>query len=240
MDARDYDRFRVDDTTEVIALLRETAAARALCSVRASGRPESYLSPLRVLGDDGELVFDSPRAPVIERALLPGSFAAIDLRLHDVRVSFEARVERIGVVDGRQLLRLACPASVTRLQRREAFRVRIPEGQRVLLTFEPDDASLSALPMLDVCLQGGSLTLTAVRERFEAGTFFERARLALPDAGEWPLTLRIAHAGVVRRIGESSEMRVGVQFLNAPAGFETAVGQLVGGIARDPGRTRKG
>jgi c-di-GMP-binding flagellar brake protein YcgR len=239
MEAHDYDRFRVDDGAEVLALLRQSAAARALCSVRAAGRPESYLSPLRAIGDDGEPVFDAPRAPVIERALSPGSVAAIDLRLQDIRVSFEARVERIGPSDGKPVLRLGRPEWVTRLQRRETFRVRIPTGYGVLLTIDPDVRALTDVPMHDLCLQGGSLTATGVRDRFEAGAQFERARLALPCGGHWPLSLRIVHAGVVRRIGECVEMRIGVQFMQPPAGFETAVGQLVGGIARDPGRLRR-
>jgi len=239
MDGHDYDRFKVDDGTEVLALLRQSVASRALCSVRAAGRPESYLSPLRALGDDGEPVFDPPRALVIERALAPGNLAAIDLRLLDLRVSFEARVERLGSSEGKPQLRLARPECVTRLQRREAFRVRIPESQRVLLTIDPDDPTLIAVPMQDLCLQGGSLSVTGLRERFEAGRLFERARLALPHAGEWPLTVRIVHAGVVRRIGDNGELRLGVQFLHVPAGFETAVGQLVGGIARDPERVRR-
>jgi c-di-GMP-binding flagellar brake protein YcgR len=239
MEGHDYDRFRVDDRAEVLALLRQSVAVRALCSVRAAGRPESYLSPLRALGEDGEPVFDAPRAPVIERALTPGSVAAIDLRLQDMRVSFEARVKRIGVSEGKPVLQLGQPERVLRLQRRETFRVRIPTGYRVLLTLDSDVPSLTELPMHDLCLQGGSLTANGMRERFEAGAQFDRARLTLPTGAEWPLTLRIAHASVLRRFGDTLEMRIGVQFMQLPAGFETAVGQLLGGIARDPGLLRR-
>ena len=239
MDAHDYDRFRVDDGADVLALLRQSAVGRALCSVRAAGRHESYLSPLRAIGEDGEPVFDAPRAPVIERALSPGSVAAVDLRLQDIRVSFEARVERIGPSDGKPTLRLGRPEDVVRTQRRETFRVRIPTGLAVLLTIDPDIRVLTDVPMHDLCLQGGSLTATRVRERFEAGAQFDRARLSLPDGSQWPLSLRIVHAGVVRRVGEFFEMRVGVQFMHPPAGFEIAVGQLVGDIARDRGLLRK-
>lgn len=232
MQLHDYDRFRVDDGAQVLALLRRSAAVRALCSVRAAGRPETYLSPLRELGDEGQPLLEAPRAPVIGRALVPGSVAAIELRLPECRVSFESRVKGIAPIGGKPVLRLERPVAVTRLHKRETVRVRLPGGAGVLLTLDESDRALSALPMNDLCVQGGSLSLTGVCERFEAGKVFERGRLRLPDGEEWPVTLRVVHAGVVRRQADRGEMRIGVQFVQPVEGFETAVGQLVGAIAR--------
>jgi c-di-GMP-binding flagellar brake protein YcgR len=240
MDVHDYDRFRVEDGAEVLALLRETAAARVLCSVRAAGRPETYLSPLRELSDDGAPVLDAPRAPVIERALVPGSLAAIDLRLRDCRVSFEARVDRLAPGGGRPGLRLARPEAMTRLQRRETYRVQVPEGIALKLTLDPQDPSLRDVPLHDLSVQGGSLSVTGVRERFEAGRSFEHARLALPDGTEWAIGLRVIHAGFVRRLADGSRMRLGVQFVQPAQGFETAVARLVGAIARGQAATPRG
>jgi len=227
-----YDRTRVDDGAEILTLLRESAASRATCSVRAAGRPESYLSVLHGIGDDGVAVLDPPRAPVIERALAPGSVASIDLRLHDTRVSFQARVDRIALSQGKPLLRLLRPESLTRLQRRDTHRIRVPGDTTVRLTLDPELPVLSALTMHDLSIQGGSLTVTGRREHFEAGTLFERARLTLPDDTEWPLAVRVVHCGVLRRHADSAELRIGVQFIRLPTGFEAAITRLVGGIAR--------
>jgi hypothetical protein len=232
MDVHDYDRFRVDDGAQVLALLRHSAETRAQCSVRAAGRPETYLSPLRAIVDDGAPVLDPPRAPVIERALVPGSVAEIDLRLRDGRVSFESRVARIGLSDGRPLLRLERPSSLVRILKRETFRVQVPAGTAVSLTLDACDPALSRMPLHELCVQGGSLSVAGARERFGAGDVFEAACLHLPDGSEWPLALRVAHAGVVRRHADGVETRLGVQFVRARAGFETAVAQLVGRIAR--------
>lgn len=234
-----YDRLRVDDGAEVLTLLRESAASRAMCSVRAAGRPESYLSVLHAIGDDGVAVLDPPRALVIERALSPGSVAAIDLRLHDGRVNFEARVDRIALSEGRPQLRLLRPDSLTRLQRRDSHRVHVPDGMTVRLTLDPTSTELSAIPMDELSIHGGSLIVKGRRERYDAGTLFEQARLALPDGAEWALVARIVHAGVLRRHALGDEVRIGVQFLRPPPGFEAAVTRIVGGIARrTPGLAR--
>lgn len=232
MDVHDYDRFRVDDGAEVLELLRQSAASGVLCSVRAAGRPETYLSPLRELSDEGAAVLDAPRAPVIERALVPGSLAAIDLRLRDCRVSFESRVQGIGPKGDRPGLRLDRPQAMTRMQRRETYRVQLPEGLSVRLVVDPLEPALAAVPLHDLSVQGASLSVTGVRERFEAGRTFERARLVLPDGSEWTIGLRVVHAGFVRRLADGARMRIGVQFLHPAPGFETAVAKLVGAVAR--------
>jgi c-di-GMP-binding flagellar brake protein YcgR len=232
MESHVYDRLRVDDDAEVMTLLHACAATRAPCSVRAAGRPERYLSVLREIGDDGIAVLDPPRAPVIERALLPGTVASIELRLHDARVSFEARVARIAPRDGGPQLRLQRPDSLIRLQRRDAHRVRVPNDTTVRLTLDPSVPALSSVTLDELSIRRGALRVTGRRERLEAGALFERARLILPDGDEWPVAARIVHTAVLRRHADRADLRIGVQFVRPAPGFEAAVMRLVGGIAR--------
>jgi c-di-GMP-binding flagellar brake protein YcgR len=232
MEAQDYDRFRVEDGAEVMDLLHRSLASRAMCSVRAVGRPETYLSPLREIADDGEAVLDPPRAPVIERALVAGSIAAIDLRLPECRVSFEARVAKIGQVDGRSLLRLERPAALVRVQKRETFRVQVPEHLGLRVTLDASEPTLESLPLHDLCVQGAAVTVRGARAQFWAGKVFERACMTMPDGTVWKMALRVIHAGVIRRLVDGNELRVGVQFVHPPSGLESAVAQIVGRIAR--------
>lgn len=235
MDAHDYDRIRVEDGAEVLELLRRSQTSRALWSVRAAGRPETYLSPLRELAGDGEPVLDPPRAPVIERALAAGSVAAVDLRLPECRLSFESRVTRIGPAGGKPVLRLERPTSVVRVQKRATFRVQLPQSMDLRLTLDAADPALVALPLHDLCVQGTSVTVIGARDRFWVGRTFEGASLSLPDGRDWTLGLRVVHAGVVRRVAAAGEMRVGLQFVHAPEALESAIAGIVADIAR--GRT---
>jgi len=235
MEQHDYERVPLRDSTELLALLRRSADSGALCSVRAAGRPESYLSPLREVCDDGTAVLDAPRVPVLGRALGPGNIASIDLRLKSERLNFDARVEAVADGGRRGRLRLSMPSGIVRLQRRETVRVRVPDSLPVLLTLDPADPSLTAVPLNELFVHGGSLLVHGVRGRLEAGRLFERARLTLPDAGEWSLTVRLAHAAVLRRGIDGSEMRLGVQFVIPSDGLDSAVARAVSAIARSPG-----
>jgi hypothetical protein len=232
MHPQDHDRFPPADDAEFLSLLRRAAAARAPCSVRAAGRSETHLSPLRAVSDDGEPILDPPRAPVIERALTPGSVASVEIRLPDFRLSFDTRVAGTDRMEPERRLRLERPATVTKLHRRDVFRVQVPQGLRVRLTLDPSDPALVDAPMCELHLHGGSLTVRGTRARIETGLQFERARLALPDGSPWPLAVRVLHASLLRRHAEGADLRIGVQFMQPGEGCEAAVADLVRRIAR--------
>lgn len=232
MPAHDYDRLLIDDGPQVLDLLRRSASSRALWSVRAAGRPETYLSALRELTAEGESVLDAPRLPVIERALGPGSVAAVDLRLPESRVSFEVPVVRLGPVGGKPQLRLERPSSVIQVQRREAFRVQLPDTLDLRMTLDCADATLLALPLHDLCMQGTSVTAVGARDRFWIGRTFDGATLSLHDGSHWTVAVRVIHVSVVRRIASADELRVGLQFVQPPDALGSALAGLVRRIAR--------
>lgn len=236
MDAQTYDRLHLVDDAAVLALLHACAADHPLCSVRAAGRPESYLSRLLGIEPDGTPVLDPPRAAVIERQLVPGRIAAIEVRRPDGAVQFEAPVvapasaPMRGTV--RAPLRLARPTELVHLQRRATVRVRLPADSGVLLTVDPNDVALRAVPVLDLSIQGCAATATGVRVRLEPGVPFESGQVHLPDGTVWPVSMRIAHAAQLRRHGDGADVRFGIQFLRATSAFETAIARIVGQTVR--------
>lgn len=228
----DHDRFRVDDGAEILALLRRSAEARAFCAIRAAGRPESYLSPLRGLDEDGAIRLDMPRAPVIERALQPGGQASVEARLPACRIAFDARIAEVGPSGHAAVLRLERPGTLVRIERRESVRVRVPADADIRLTLDPAQPALTGLQLNDLSRLGASVTAHVVRDRIEPNQRFTAAHLTLPGGIEWPLTVRVAHVACLRRLGIGSDLLIGLQFLSTTDGFESAVARVVGGIAR--------
>jgi c-di-GMP-binding flagellar brake protein YcgR len=228
----DHDRFRVEDGTEILALLRQSAEARATCTIRASGRSESYLSPLRELDADGAIRVDMPRAPFIGHALRQGSHAAIEARLPDFRIAFDARIAEAGPSGHHAALRLERPDTLLRIERRASVRVRVPVDADLRLTLDPMRPSLRDLQLSDLSRLGAAVTARAVPDRIEPGRLFESARLRLPGGAEWPMIARVAHTACLRRLGNAADLLIGLQFIPSVEGFETAVARVVGQIAR--------
>lgn len=233
------ERFRVTDPVEVHAYLREATRARILCSVRAAGRAESYLSRLFAIdATSGALVFDTPRAPVIARVLVPGGIATVELTLHHVRIHFDAPVAQIAPYQDEVSLFLAMPDAIVRLQRRENYRIAVPTRRSVRLTLDPAHPGLRDLKLSDLSCGGASIALAGSLDDYPAGRVFERAHLTLDEEREFMLDVRVRHASAVRLSGAIGDLRLGVQFINTPAGFEPAVARLVNEIALDLGHLK--
>ena len=232
MTDHDHDRFRVEDGADIRALLRQSLDAHVSCTIRATGRPESYLSPLRALDDDGAIRLDMPRAPFIGQALRPGGHASIEARLPVCRIAFDARIAEVGPSGRPAALRLERPDSVLRIERRASVRVRVPADADLRLTLDRAQPTLRDLPLSDISRLGAAVTARGVPDRIEPGRLFEAASLRLPGGADWPLTARVAHTACLRRHGNTSDLLLGLQFLPTVDGFETAVARIVGRIAR--------
>lgn len=223
---------RVTHPAEVIGVLNEATRSRVLCSVRAAGRPETYMSRVFALDSAAStLVFDVPRAPVIARALVPGSTAAVEITLDHMRVRFDAAVTRIGPHAGTLSLFVAMPQALVRQQRRESFRIAVPATSAVRLDLNRDDVALTGLRLADLSCGGASLTLSGALDEFPVGRVYEGVRLVLDPDLQYMLDTRVRHAGALRLAGPASHLRIGLQFLNTPAGFESAIAHLIDDIA---------
>jgi c-di-GMP-binding flagellar brake protein YcgR len=230
---------RIEDPQQIRDLLRDAAQARALCSVRPVGRPENYLARIIAFDESADaLALEPPKAPYIERALAPGSSALIDVKDTERRSSFESRVLRIGPDAGETRLLLALPPAVVRPRRRESVRVPVPESVRLSLTLDAQTPGWRDLPVQNLSTSGLLVLLTGPLERFEPGASFDRVTMRLPNDRTFELALRVRHASAVRMAGQLAQLRVGMQFLRPPSGFEAAVAKLVEELASaaDPRR----
>ncbi|CAN5127302.1 hypothetical protein BH09PSE6_BH09PSE6_31000 [soil metagenome] len=228
------ERFLVGNPREIAGYLQDVIKERVLCSLRAAGKPESFLSHLISIDERGQLIFDAPRAPVIVRSLVASGRAAIEFTLADVRIAFEAEVIRIADHQGDPAVFVKIPASIYRFQRRDNYRVSVPQRRPVRLSLDLAEPALRGLRLADLSCGGASIILKGALEHFPVGRQFETAELVLEEDDEpLVLTVRVRHAVAIRLSGAMGDLRIGVQFVRTPPGFEPRVSRLVNEIARD-------
>ncbi len=234
------ERFRVTNPVDVMGYLRDATRSRILCTVRATGHGESYLSRLFAIDNDtNALVFDTPRAPVIARMLVPGAMVSVELTLHHVRIHFDAPIRQITDYQNEPSLFVSIPSAIVRLQRRENYRIAVPARRAVRLTINPDHPGLRNLKLTDLSCGGASVTLAGVLDEYPVGKVFEQVRLILDDETDFLVDARVRHASAVRMSGLIGDLRIGFQFIHTPPGFEPAVARLVNEIALDVGRLKQ-
>lgn len=228
------ERYLVGNPREIAGYLQGVIKERVLCSLRAAGKPESFLSHLIAIDDRGQLIFDAPRAPVIVRSLVASGKAAVEFTLSDVRIAFEAEVIRIADHEGDPAVFVKTPANIYRFQRRDNYRVSVPQRRPVRLSLDMAEPALRGLRLADLSCGGASVIVKGALEHFPIGRQFEGVELLLDEEDEpLVLTVRVRHAVAIRLSGAMGDLRIGVQFVRTPAGFEPRVSRLVNEIARD-------
>lgn len=207
------------------ALLRELVRQDAPIALRRRGDPDTHGFGRLVASNDSGIeviITDAEATGVL--VTTDEDYVAVGF-LDGIKIQFDASLSETATGPGEHRLRGANPAAVYRLQRREAYRVRIPPG-RGFCTLRTKTAEETLAPVIDLSARGLSLSWQDA-ELPPAGTIWKHARLELADHPPLPCTLR------TRRLVPSDEGRlVGCEFIALPPEIERAVQVLVNELQR--------
>lgn len=192
------ERFQVRGTLAIVALLRKMIEHRGFVTVHAG--PDFFVTALLAVDeDDGTLVFDYGVDAALTDRLLRAPRLTVVTQLDHVRVQFVLeRAQRIDY-EGSPAFRAPLPPFLTRLQRREYYRLRIPRGRPLMCEVPiqdaraPDGTRRVAMQVHDI--SAGGLMLYEGPDDFapETGTELRGCAIDLPDLGHISLDLRIVH-----------------------------------------------
>ncbi|MFO1413321.1 MAG: flagellar regulator YcgR PilZN domain-containing protein [Burkholderiales bacterium] len=164
---------------EVAAVLHELVRTRAFVAVH----PDGHATPsttLLLAASEACLWLDAPpdaqaRARLEEARRL--HFAA---SLRGVKLTFATPGGEAVTVDGAPALRVACPTTIRRHQRREFFRAPVPRRHRLECVFPlPSAAAPVRMPVEDLSCGGVGIRHRALAPDFMAGWRYPGARLLL-------------------------------------------------------------
>ncbi|MFP5307315.1 MAG: flagellar brake protein [Gammaproteobacteria bacterium] len=212
-------RARID------ALLHRLRLQHALLSVRPHASPRWHLS--MVVGVDGahdRLDLDALHPPP-QPAVETGTLLHVRGRVDGGELRFECSSLGASVVDGRPALRTTTPDEVFVLERRSAFRLRLPEQ----MSLPPsavgrEHAAEQPARLIDVsCLGAGAVVPEAVGP--QAGEAL-RMRVILPGA------VIDAQAQVRSTARHGQGVRVGLRFDGLRSDDESRLAQAVNRLER--------
>ena len=236
----DDDRFQVHGALEIAGIMRRLISHRSLVSAHASDHAAFFVTALLAIDGDNEgLIFDFGADAALTERMLRSPRLTFLTQLDHVRIQFAA--ERAQAIDyeGGPAFRVPMPRVVTRLQRREYYRLRIPQGRPLHCQVNvPDAVSTSAtakrmtLRVHDISC--GGLALSGWPDDFVPSTAVDLVESAidLPDLGRIVANLRIVH---VQGSGSavSSGARLGCKFVAPSSGMVLLVQRHINRIERD-------
>ena len=210
--AASEERFRVRSAVVIESLLR-TLIARAEPVLLHYGGTDPLAT--RFLGLDalaGTLACDWGASPRAMRALLDAPRLVVSTQLEQVRIRFDAGPAEPGDWQDLPAFRIAVPAALTRMQRRGAYRLRLPGGRphwcRIQGPGLPE--GLHMVRLHDISLSGVGLTDLPATWNPTPGSVYRDCSIALADCGTLRLDIEIVHTRA------NPTRRAGCRFVNLP------------------------
>lgn len=198
---------------EVVAILERLQRERVPTTIAFDDGHAIVSSLLEVRRETQALVFDVALDAEQNQRLFASRTLTFTALLDHVQVGFETGTPRaIAMGDGPAAV-VALPASVVRLQRREAFRAALPLQPPIRCTVLDRDGHATPAQAIDLSATGAGLVVDEPTGDASPGSAHELV-LSLPDVGRVDLdaTLRT----VTTAAGPTPRVRMGFRFESLP------------------------
>lgn len=226
---------------EIFTMLRRAHDARVLISVYLDRGQNGFVSALLDISKEAIVLDLSPDEWVNERARAAASLICAT-QLDGVRIQFELPGVSQTSHEGRAALKASLPEEMLRLQRRDTFRLSVPQHSRIdCVIYLPHNdpqqqtgKSLEIKPrVLDVSAEGVALLFPTPEPPLTVGTLFVDSVLVVPEADSVKLTLRVQNIQHVTLPNGTQNLRVGCQMLSPPNRFVTQLQRFMFKIERE-------
>lgn len=229
-DALDHERFQVYSRIEIVSLLRAVADSHIAVTVYFNQGAEFIVTNvLDVNPEFEELILDLGADDDVNRRLLLSTRMTVVTFLDHIRIQFQAQRAEETIHGQLPALRIRLPEVMTRLQRRNFYRIRTSVVKPISASFvDPTDRSRRiSLRILDLSCGGVALVSGEHEPALEPGSILEDCRIDLPEVGVLNTALEVRNAGKHEEGLRVSLHRYGCQFVSLPPALANAVQRYI-------------
>jgi len=213
----DQSKYLIHSRPEIAAILNTLAKSATVVTAYFDGGSDFVLTSIAGVKPDQDKVFVDYGADAAanQRALQTRdiTFVATHER---IRIQFSAESLRAARLGGREVLSMALPASLLRLQRREYFRISTPLTRPLLCRIPPLRARPQAtaeVTIVDISCGGISVIDFTEPAGIETGARFRNCRIRLPDLGEVTTDIEVRSTFEVTFKNGAKHRRAGCEFI---------------------------
>jgi c-di-GMP-binding flagellar brake protein YcgR len=215
---------RVTSATKIRTILHQLKADHELLSITVPGCQEPANTAILGINEQRAVFFlDELNAASAHQALLRNRKLRVDCRLHGMELRFVAHLLNTDTDKGLALYEMAMPKSVTRLQRRDSFRLRLSPGLPVPLSIPSLEGEIVNGEVFDLSATGiGALLRT--RSVPSRGQILTGVSLALPRTKPLKTKLEVRYA---RQNAAHHMLRIGARFVGLDRQQERHIAQFL-------------
>jgi flagellar brake protein len=212
----DIERYMLYSPAEIRRLLRDIGENTELVTVSFDSSHDFVLTSVLIVTEDS-VVLDAGTREDLNRRLAASTRLMFVTSRDRIKVQWKAqRIENV-LYKGKPAFRIAVPASVLRLQRREYYRLSAPVA-KPLACLVPVVSPAGALKkfeftVADISVGGLAMHGPTQQAGLEIGKRYENCEIPLPELGKLVTTLAVANIFEVTMKNGHTALRAGCQFV---------------------------
>lgn len=236
-DLENWHDFEVESRREIIALLRSIGEKNQLIRMLVQGEADVCVtSILEVQPDNNTVILDCSIDREQNQRIVGAAAVHFETTLDKIRILFSSdKVEKC-LYRGNPAFRMALPATLIRLQRREFYRMSTPVSNPVRVAI-PLPAELGGgnhpFPLADISCGGIAILDNKLLLGDTIGRNYADCRIDLPDVGAIVTTLQIRNSLDMTLLNNKSNRRLGCQFIDIPRPMLAQVQRYITKLERE-------
>ncbi len=208
--------FEIGSRREIISLLRSISEKNQLVRMLIQGESDVCVtSVLDVDPDTNSVVLDRSIDSDQNRRILRAQGVSFETTLDKIRILFAGEAVTETMHDNAPALKIALPATLIRLQRREFYRMATPVSNPVrALIPMPEElgGGTASFPLSDISCGGIAILDNKLVLGDTIGNNYEGCRIDLPDIGAVMTTLQIRNSVELTLLNNKTNRRLGCHF----------------------------
>lgn len=240
----DLSPFKVNSRREIIALMRALCDQRQLVRMLVGVSGESSVtSVLHVDEDDSAVILDVPADAGIARHVLASKNISFETVLERIRILFFATDVTQCQYGDLPALRIALPASMIRLQRREYYRVATPMATPLRCTIQiVDGETVQPVTLSLLNVSGGGITIIDDQHQLDhtVGRIYRGCQIYLPGSTVVTTALEIRNSVDLRMENGKHSRRLGCLFHDLPKAMLAVIQRYITRLEREQNARNSG
>lgn len=216
--------FSIHNRKEIVFVLEDLVKQRATINLHTAAGLNVLTTVLEVSSEDDYVYLDISQDKAINEQVIKSPHLTFSTQT-GVRVRWSSEhLELVSLPDG-NAFSMEVPEVIQRIQRREYFRLHVPQGNRGLICKIPYEDKVLEANVVDMSVGGVGISLRGTRpEIISQGAILEGCSVEFPVVGVVPLNLRVCGmwASSTTKSGEPI-FHVGMEFVNLSRGASNVV-----------------
>ncbi len=224
------EEYILHNRNEIVQKLRLLAKDRCVITGYFNHGNEFIITAvIDVLKDRNVLVLDYGANEALNEKLINADRIVFKTQHKGINAQFSTDKIVRAKFQGQTFLACDIPSEMLWVQRREAYRVRIPLSDEAICQIKLESGDLLEMPVLDISSGGIALMDENLQFEFEPGDTLSACHLFLPDDIRGAVELEICNQIVIKQ-GNKTGQRFGSKFLNISPNLMTFIQRYINAV----------